>query len=52
MKKSSAYRLEKLRERFLSEATSKQMIDELDEIIAELKLVSEEARKDNYRVDL
>jgi hypothetical protein len=51
MKKSSAYRLEKLRERFLTEATSKQMIEELDEIIAELKSVSEEARK-NYRVDL
>lgn len=47
-------RLEKLRARFLSEATSKEMIDELDDIISELRLRTDGACKarQNYRVDL
>jgi hypothetical protein len=47
-------RLEKLRARFLSEATSKEMIDELDDIISDIRLRTEGACKarQSYRVDL
>lgn len=55
MTESAPNRLEKLRARFLSEATSKEMIDELDDIISDLisdlSLAKHEATQ-NYRVDL
>lgn len=44
-------RLEELKIKFINEATSRQMVEQMDEIIAELRAASSEARKD-YRVDL